>query len=167
MADFYREEVWVCNNCGTINDDYPEQAYCSECNGTSFTKEKLWFSYDDEEVAFKTLKDAIEFKKSKNIEWGDKNGMVVQSVERRSPKPDVVGSNPTHPISNYGNMKKGMMCLNCGYLTDASDMFWGWVYEFREDDVPLVHLICPICHHINSNEVVTYMIVEKRVEKNG
>ena len=68
-------------------------------------------------------------------------------------------------MSEYGDMKRGMMCLNCGYLTDASSKFWSWVYEFREGKVPVVHLLCPKCRHINSNEVVTYMIVEKEVEK--
>jgi len=58
-------------------------------------------------------------------------------------------------MSEYGDMQIGMMCLNCGHLTDVSDMFWAHIYEFREDDVPVVRLLCPMCHHINSNEVVT------------
>lgn len=66
-------------------------------------------------------------------------------------------------MSDYGAMKKGMMCLNCGYLTDASDMFWSWVYEFRENDVPIIRLVCPECRHIKSNEIVTYMVVDKEV----
>ena len=64
-------------------------------------------------------------------------------------------------MSEYGDMKIGMMCLNCGYLTDASDIFWSWVYEYREGDVPVLCLLCPRCHHIKSNEVITYMVLEK------
>ncbi|MCD6261607.1 MAG: hypothetical protein J7J52_01110 [Deltaproteobacteria bacterium] len=67
-------------------------------------------------------------------------------------------------MNEYGDMQRGMMCLNCGYLTDASSKFWSWVYEFREDNIPNLWLKCPRCHHIKSNEVVTYMIVEKEVK---
>ena len=65
----------------------------------------------------------------------------------------------------YGEMKIGMMCLNCGYLTPANDMMWSHIWEYREDDVPIIHLICPMCGHIKSNEVVTYMIVDREVEQ--
>ncbi len=68
-------------------------------------------------------------------------------------------------MSEYGDMKIGMMCLNCGYLTDASDIFWSRGYEFREDNAPLLHLMCPKCHHIKSNEIITYMVVDKEDDK--
>jgi len=61
------------------------------------------------------------------------------------------------PVNEYGDMQIGMMCLNCGYLTDVNDMEWIPIFEFRENDVPLVHLLCPKCHHIKSNEVITYI----------
>ena len=67
-------------------------------------------------------------------------------------------------MNEYGDMQIGMMCLNCGYLTNANDMLWGHIFEFREDDVPVLHLLCPRCHHIKSNEVITYMIVEKEAK---
>jgi len=67
-------------------------------------------------------------------------------------------------MSDCGDMKRGMMCLNCGYLTNANDMGWISIFEFRENDVPVLHLLCPKCHHIKSNEIVTYMVIEKESE---
>ena len=33
-------------------------------------------------------------------------GLVVQSAERRSPKPDVMGSNPIQPIPQYMEVER-------------------------------------------------------------
>lgn len=58
-----------------------------------------------------------------------------------------------------GDMHTGLMCLGCGRITGASTMFWGVVYEPRENNVPLVRMCCPECSHINPVNV-NYMVVE-------
>ena len=58
-----------------------------------------------------------------------------------------------------GDMTTGLMCLGCGYITPASDMWWSWIYKPRVRKVPVVYLLCPHCRFIKPVRV-NYLIIE-------
>ena len=63
-------------------------------------------------------------------------------------------------MNGYGNMKIGLMCLNCGRIAPTLDIYWNYVFEYREDK-SIIHLLCPDCRHFGCIENITYMVVEE------
>ena len=64
-------------------------------------------------------------------------------------------------MSEHGDMKVGLMCLNCGRIAPTLDIYWNYVFEYTGDK-PIVHLVCPDCRHFGCIENITYMVVEKK-----
>jgi uncharacterized Zn finger protein len=63
---------------------------------------------------------------------------------------------------DYGDMDIGLMCMECGYLTYARDLFWIPAFRYdgdEPDEHPTVHLKCPECGVVDP-ENVTFMILE-------
>ncbi len=64
-------------------------------------------------------------------------------------------------MNEYGEMELGKMCLNCGHITEGCiDLLWSPIFEYRDDDVPIIHFMCPKCYHFDCIETITFMIVE-------
>lgn len=60
---------------------------------------------------------------------------------------------------NNGDMTLGLMCLGCGRITVANDAFWSFVFEDKEDDKPILHLVCPECRFLDPVNI-NYMVIE-------
>ena len=61
MSEFEQEEAYVCQDCGY--GEVEQFTECPECNSKNIRREKLWFWIYDDEIGFKTLKEAIDYVK--------------------------------------------------------------------------------------------------------
>ncbi|RLF43426.1 MAG: hypothetical protein DRN18_00105 [Thermoplasmata archaeon] len=60
-------------------------------------------------------------------------------------------------MTGYGDMKLGLMCLNCGRIAPTLDIYWSFVFDYKNNE-PII--VCPECLHINCIERITYMVAE-------
>ena len=60
-------------------------------------------------------------------------------------------------IDEYGDMKPGLMCLNCGRIAPTFDIYWNLVFDYENKKIVL---LCPDCRHFNCIVNITYMVLE-------